>query len=145
MQQLSVKTRSEIDASVIYAMRRSGATLQQIAVIVGRTRERIRQILVKNYGSANHRLISTEQLYRLSGTSRYRVIELYQDNVITPAREWNTSIGHHLLWHPDTIKQIKGYLTSSKQCKVCNGSVPVPRRVYCSSKCYQEGHKCKQS
>jgi predicted nucleic acid-binding Zn ribbon protein len=142
VQQLAVK-KSEIDASAIFAMRNSGATLQQIASRVGRTKERIRQILINKYGSAKHKLISTEQLYRMSGISRYRVIELYQDNVITPAKEWETSIGHHLLWHPNTVNMIKEYFATHKRCKICDKPIPTTRRVYCSDECYREGHKYK--
>ena len=142
MQQLT-ENRSEIDISVIWTMRRAGATLQQIANRMGRTKERIRQILVNKYGSAKHTLISTEQLYKLSGISRYRVIEMYEANIIAPEKEWETSIGRHLLWHPDTIVAIKEHLASRKLCKICGGPVPHSRRIYCSDECYREGHKYK--
>ena len=143
MQELAVKPRSAIDIGAIYAMRRSGATLQQIASKVGRTKERIRQILLKKDGSTRHKLISTNQLFRQSRISRYRVIELYNQNIITPAREWDTGIGHHLLWYPDTIEQIQHHFNSQKLCRICSRPIPASRRIYCSDECYQEGHKYK--
>jgi hypothetical protein len=143
MVQQVVLEKNEIDASVIYAMRRSGATLQQIASRAGKTKERIRQILVQHYGSTKHKLMSTEQLRKYLGFSRYRVVELYNDNVIAPAREWETSGGRHLLLFPDTVEQITRYLSSHKLCKVCGNPIPVGRRVYCSEECYKEGHKYK--
>jgi hypothetical protein len=141
--QIAVEKRNAIDASVIYAMRRSGDTLQQIASRVGKTKERIRQILVKNYGSTRHKLMSTEQLRKYLGFSRYKVVELYNDNVITPAREWDTNGGRHLLWLPDTVDRIHNYMNSNKLCRMCKSPVPPGRRVFCSGECYKEGHKYK--
>jgi predicted nucleic acid-binding Zn ribbon protein len=142
MQQLT-ENRSDIDIAMVFDMRNSGATLQQIASTVGRTKERIRQILVSKFGSAKHTLISTEQLYRLSGISRYRVIDMYDNGIITPAKEWETSIGRHLLWNPETVEDIKRHLSTRKLCKICNKPVPPTRRIYCSEECYREGHKYK--
>jgi predicted nucleic acid-binding Zn ribbon protein len=124
-------------------MRRSGATLQQIADKLNRTRERVRQILVKHYGSTNHNLISTETLRKQLGFSRYRLIDMYQNRVITPEREWHTNGICHLLWSPDTAEQVTGYLHTHRRCKMCHRPVPGGRRVFCSDACYLEDHKYK--
>jgi predicted nucleic acid-binding Zn ribbon protein len=141
--QVMVKPKTIINISDIYAMRRSGATLQQIANKTDRTKERIRQILISNYGSTKHKLMSTEQLHKLSGFSRHLIIKLYQGNVITPVREWSLKNSHHLLWSPATVEQIKAYYDAYKLCKMCHTRIPEGRRVFCSEQCYKEGHKYK--
>jgi hypothetical protein len=127
--------------TIIYDMRQSGATLQQIADKIGKTKERVRQILVQNYGSTRHQLISTEQLCRLSGLPRNRIIELYEDSVVIPEVEWNTGIRHYLLWSPATWGQVISYYKRHRLCKICHRPIPNDRRVYCCAECCKEGHK----
>ncbi len=142
MQRLAIKCpRANISADTIYNMRQSGATLQQIADKIDRTKERVRQILVQSYGSTKHQLISTEQLCRLLGLPRNRAIGLYQGGVIIPAVEWDTGIGHYLLWSPAIAEQINIYYNTHSLCKICDCPIPKGRRIYCSEKCYQEGRK----
>ena len=134
------RQRTDIGA-FIRNMRQSGATLSQIADRIGRTKERVRQILLRNYGSTKHKLISTEQLCKLSGLNRGRVMELYRDGAVTPVREWDTSIGHYFLWSPDTLVQIISHYKVNRLCKMCHSSIPKGRQYYCSKQCYEEGHK----
>ncbi len=134
---------TDIYANFIYAMRRSGATLQQIADRLNRTKERVRQILVKNYGSTRHELLSTEQLRKRLGLSRPRVMELCRDKIITPAREWNTKGTYRFLWSPDAVEQVNNYFSTNVLCKRCHRPLPSGRRVFCSVECYNEGHKYK--
>ena len=141
--QTVVEQRTEINASAIHAMRHLGATLQQIADKIGKTKERVRQILVKNYGSTKHELISTKQLCKLTGLPRNRIIELYLANVITPVREWDTSIGRYLLWSTSTWGQVISYYKNNRLCKMCHSSIPRSRRYYCSEQCYEESRKYK--
>lgn len=122
-------------------MRQSGATLQQIADKIGRTKERVRQILVQNYGSTKHQLISTEQLCKLLGLPRNRVIELYQGSVIIPAVVWNINSRLFLLWSPVTLEHIISYYKTRRLCKMCYHPIPKGRRIYCSEECYEEGQK----
>jgi hypothetical protein len=124
-------------------MRRSGSTLQQIADKTGKSKERIRQILISNYGSTKHKLMSTEQLRRLFGFSRHHILELYRGGIITPAKEWDANNGRYLLWSTTAISQINTYNTSTKRCKQCGNPVPPNRRTFCSTKCYIENHKYK--
>jgi hypothetical protein len=141
--EVTVKPRTFISANDIYAMRHSGATLQQIANKVDKTKERIRQILIKNYGSTKHKLLSTEQLRKIFGFSRYRILELYQDNVILPVKEWDANNGHYLLWPQTAVDTITNYYNEYKPCKMCGARIPEGRRVFCSEQCYKEGHKYK--
>ena len=142
---MQVVTKPDINidfsTTTIYVMRHSGATLQQIADTIGRTKERVRQILVKNYGSTKHKKLSTEKLCKLSGLSRSRIVELYKDDVITPVKEWNTNNGQYFLWPLSTVEQIAAYYSSHRLCKICYRPIPKGRRIYCSEQCYREGHK----
>lgn len=139
----AVANRNDINTNAILAMRNNGATLQQIADKIDRTKERVRQILTSYYGSTKHKLISTEQLRKSLGLSRNRVIELYENNVIAPARVWNTSNGRHLLWSPTAVEKVTAYYHKNRLCRMCNKPIPMGRRVYCSDDCYKEGHKYK--
>ena len=141
--ELSVRTRSNLNINAIFAMRRSGSTLQQIADKTNRSKERIRQILIRNYGSTQHKLMSTEQLRKIFGFSRYHILDLYNSGVITPAKEWNAKNGQYLLWSTSAIDQITSYYNSTKVCKQCNSVIPPNRRRYCSTECYSESHKYK--
>lgn len=129
------------DISTIYTLRCSGATLQQIADRIGRSKERVRQIFQKEYGSSKHGLMSTEQLCKITNLSRRTILELYRKGIITHTREWYTGNNRYLLWHPNTIKKIDTYYKADRLCRICHSIVPRNRRHYCSEQCYKEGHK----
>jgi len=141
--QVIEKSRIDYDPRVVLAMRRSGATLQQIADKIGKTRERVRQILVKNFDSTEHELISTNQLCERLAISRTRLFELYGARVITPKRKWNTNCSWRYLWAKDTVEQVNTYLNTYLRCKWCNRPIPRNRRAFCSNECYAEDHKYK--
>jgi len=141
--QTVVEQRIEVNASAIYAMRHSGATLQHIANKIGKTKERVRQILVKNYGSTKRKLISTEQLRKLVGLSRNRIMEFYLANVITPVREWDTNGGRYFLWSSASVEQINSYYETYRSCKMCHSFIPRSRRYYCSEQCYNKSRRYK--
>ena len=138
--------RDSVDISTIYSMRRSGATLQQIADRIGRTKERVRQILAKNCGTTKGRLVSTEQLCRLAGTSRNQVMRLYECNIISPAVARRTRTRLFLLWTQGLADQVTSYFQNNRLCKICRRAIPNGRWNYCSVECLNEGHKyCYQS
>lgn len=144
--QAVLECKNTINATSIYAMRYSGATLRQIADKIGRTKERVRQILIRNYGSTKHKLISTNQLCQLSGLSRNQIIKCYQNNVISPVREWDTSTGHRSLWSLATVERMRVYLDipkTNRLCRICHRPIPINRHRYCSEQCYKESHKYK--
>jgi len=141
MQRLAISSRTNNINSAVYNMRQSGATLQQIADKIGKTKERVRQILVQNYGSTRHQLISTEQLCRLSGLPRNQIVQLHQDGVIIPAVEWNAGSRCYLLWSAATVEQVISYYKVHRLCKMCHCPVPKGRRTFCSEQCCKEGHK----
>lgn len=145
--QAVIEREAAVSAASIYAMRYSGATLKQIADKIGKTKERVRQILIDNYGSTRHKLVSTRQLVKLSGLSRHLIIKFCQDNVITPVRAWDAGNGHRLLWPPSAVEQVTVSswtgAGSYRLCRICRGPVPDNRHCYCSEVCYQESHKYK--
>jgi hypothetical protein len=128
---------------IVIAMRESGASLDQIAAAVGRTKERIRQILIKTTGSTRHRLLSTNQLYQLINLPRSRIIGLYKDGVIKPKAEWTTGNHHYLLWPSNVAETITNYYNKKNICKICGQPLPKGRWVYCTASCYNEGQKYK--
>ena len=139
----TISLGSNVNASFIYAMRQSGASLQQIADRIGRTKERVRQLLVKTYGSTKRRLFSTEQLHQLLGLPRNRIMELYRDGIIPPAAEWQTGKNHFILWSPEVVPYIIDYYKTHRRCKICHHLIPRRKWVYCSDACYHEGQKFK--
>jgi len=137
-----IKNRRTNQAMVI-AMRESGASLEQIAETIGRTKERVRQILVQQTGSTRHAYLSTQQLYQIVGLPRNRIIELYKDGIITPKTEWKTGNHHYLLWSSDVAEKINNYYNVHRLCKICEQPLGKGRWVYCSDNCYREGQKYK--
>ncbi len=134
---------TKLDVNLVYILRSTGATLQEIGDRLGRSKERIRQILVKNYGSTECRLFSTEQLADQTNLSRYQIMKLYRDGVIAPERGWETGCGRYLLWSAITISKIKVYEREKRLCKICGGPIPRGRSVCCSQECLEESRKYK--
>ena len=84
---VDVKLMDTTNKSVIFEMRRSGMPMRKIGEKIGRSRERVRQILIKSLGTTNHEYLSTSQLCSQSGMSRNRIVDLYLDGIITPNRQ----------------------------------------------------------
>jgi hypothetical protein len=122
-------------------MRWSGATLQQIADRIGRTKERVRQILVKGCGTTKRSLMSTEQLCKRLGLPRNRLMHLYEGQVISPVAARKTETRLFLLWAPATADQVVDYYRTNRLCRICHRPVPRGRWSYCSVECLKESHK----
>ncbi len=122
-------------------MRWSGATLQQIADRIGRTKERVRQILAQNYGTTKCGLMSTEQLCKRLGLPRNRLVHLYECHIITPVTVRKTKTRLFLLWSPATLDQVLSYYKTNRLCRICHRPVPGGRWNYCSAECLKESHK----
>jgi hypothetical protein len=138
-----IKVKNGVSRSVIYEMRRSGAPMREIAEKIGRSKERVRQILVRGLGTTNHEFLSTLQLCNQSGLPRNRIVELHQDGIITPATKWDAGNRDYLLWPPETVEKISVYYQTHRLCKVCNKPLPKNRILFCSDNCRHERHKYK--
>lgn len=139
----SVKVQNGVDKSIVYEMRRSGCSMREIAEKIGRSKERVRQILVKGLGTTDHEFLSTLQLCTLSGLPRNRVVELYNEGIISPATKWDYGNRSYSLWSFETMEKIRVYYQTHRLCKVCNKPLPKNRMLFCSDKCRYERHKYK--
>ncbi len=89
--------------------RDAGANLRQIGDEVGRTKQRIHQILVKHYGTADSEgTLSTSQLLEQVGCSSYTLFTLRKEGIIS-----QVSSGR---WKPETPALI---LELRRKCKIC--------------------------
>jgi hypothetical protein len=140
---VDVKLMDTASTSVVLEMRRSGMPMRKIGEKIGRSRERVRQILVKSLGKTNHEYLSTLQLCNQSGLSRNRIVELYLDGIITPIAKWDTASRDYLLWPPEAVKKIGVYYKKRRLCKFCNKPLPKNRIFFCSDNCRFERQKYK--
>jgi len=122
----------------IIQQRQAGASLQQIAECFGISRERVRQLLVRHWGSTRvSGLLTTAELQQLSHCNHAYVRKLARRGVIKPAR----IIGSKgRLWKPETVDIIVRYIASHR-CPVCNRPLPSNHTVYCSRACYTEAYR----
>ena len=140
---VDVKLMDTANKSVIFEMRRSGMPMRKIGEKIGRSRERVRQILVQSLGTTNHEYLSTLQLCNQSGLPRNRIVELYLDGVITPIAKWDAGNRDYLLWPPHAVRKISVYYKNYRLCKFCNTPVPKNRTIFCSDDCRYESQKYK--
>ena len=123
---------------IMHQMRQSGASLQKIAGHFDISRERVRQLLNKHYGSTKIQgLVRVGELGRLVGCSPSYINRLKRRGIIQPA------VSNKLtLWKLETIDTITSYI-NSRRCAVCNRPLPSNHRVYCSTECLVEARKNK--
>jgi len=88
------KTSWEIYNGKIKDLRDEGKTLQQIGDSIGRTRERVRQILVEKYGTADSECLTTKQVSELVGRSKSTINNLRIRGIITSVNcgRWKTEV-----------------------------------------------------
>lgn len=125
---------------LIKERRDSGMTLQGIGDEFGCTRENIRLILIKYYGTAvvgslGKALLTTLQLANLVNCSNAQIGEFHMRGVISPA---NLN-SHTRLWDSKAVSE----LLRIRSCRICNRIIPKYRSVYCSNGCRIEGSKYK--
>jgi hypothetical protein len=124
----------------MYQMRQSGTTLDQVGSRFGITREGVRKLLTKHYGSTRVKnLLTVTDLTRLTSYDYSYINKLRRRGVIQPAMV----VGHgRTLWKPETIATIILYI-DRHSCQTCHGPVPSNRQVYCCQECYREAHRYK--
>ena len=139
----AVKLKNVVNKDFVRKMRQTGMPMREIAEKIGRSKERVRQILVEDSGTTNHEFLSTLQLCKQSGLPRNRIIELYLDRIIEPAVKWDAGNRDYMLWHQDAVVKIIVHYQNHRLCKVCNSPLPKNRIFFCSDNCRQERHKYK--
>jgi predicted nucleic acid-binding Zn ribbon protein len=131
-------TQTKLD--IMHQMRQSGTTLARVGSRFGITREGVRRLLTKHYGSTRVQdLLTATELARLSSCSYSYIAKLKRRGVIQPA----TVIGHgRTLWNSETIIAVIEYIDSHR-CPVCRQPLSSDRQVYCSRQCYLEARRYK--
>lgn len=128
----------------VFEMRQSGATLQQIAARFAVSRERVRQVLVRHYGSSRLQgLLGAAEIARYAGCTQSYIHKLRRRGIIQPAKVVGRG---RTLWKPETADTIIAY-RESQRCGVCDGALPSNHWVYCSEACRIEGqtHRYRNS
>ena len=139
----AVKTKNLVSKDLVREMRQAGMPMREIAEKIGRSKERVRQILVQGCGSTNHEYLSTLQLCKQAGLPRNRIMDLYLDGIIVPSVKWDAGNRDYLLWPQDAVAKISEYHKNHRLCKVCNRTLPKNMIFFCSDICRQERHKYK--
>ncbi len=139
----AVRTRHKVNKDTVLEMRQSGMPMREIAEKIGRSKERVRQILMEGRGSTDHEFLSTLQLCKKAGLPRNRIMGLYLDGIIVPAVKWDTGNRDYLLWPMEAVSKISLHYQNHRLCKVCNRPLPKNRIFFCSDGCRQERHKYK--
>jgi len=122
----------KVYGNYIKQRRDAGASLKEIGDDVGRTKQRIHEILVKHYGTADSEgTLNTSQLLGQVGCSVATLHKLRKEGVIP-----QVSRGR---WKPGTLDII----LELRKCKICGKPVSKHRRTYCSEACKVEGQKYK--
>jgi predicted nucleic acid-binding Zn ribbon protein len=132
-----------VNKDAVFEMRQAGMPMREIAEKIGRSKERVRQILVRGKGTTNHELLSTLQLCNQTGLHRNRVVELYLDGIIIPAAKWDAGNRDYLLWSLDVLEKVSVYYQHHRLCKMCQKPLPKNRIFFCSDDCRYERHKYK--
>jgi len=119
----------------LYGMRESGATLQQIADHYGISREWVRQLLIKRYGSSRPGgLLDIGEVSRLAGCTRMDIFKLKRRGIIRPAQVVGRG---RTLWTRDIVDAVKEY-RDNLRCRVCGGPLPSNHWVFCSWLCWSK-------
>ena len=122
----------EVYGSYLKQRRDAGASLKEIGDEVGCTKQRIHEILVKHYGTADSEgTLSTPQLLEQVGCSVHILYKLRKEGAISRV-SWGR-------WKPETLDLI----LELRKCKICGKPVGKNRTTYCSAACEVEGKKHK--
>jgi len=94
-------------------MRQEGTTLEEIGSVFSLSKERIRQILCRNYGGTKfNNLLSTSELCIQVGCSLYVVDKLVKRGLLDPHY-----VGKHRYWTSDTVSLVEQL--SRRTCEIC--------------------------
>lgn len=134
----------------INEMRQEGETLQDIGEKVGRSRERIRQILVQHYGSPKvTRYITTDELAKRSHTYTDFIRKIEKQGLIAPVNPgrppWTIKY-----WDPNLVPIVmKARVDQHLRCEICGIPIWLGKRCkehqFVELTCSECGKKFKMS
>jgi len=122
--------------SQIDALRAQGYTLQEIADILGISRQAVNHYKPRSLGDYGYCGFYTAS--RLFSTSKMKLWDVCKRLGIEPRR----TSGGKLLFSPDQVEELRRHF-GNRRCRICGGRLPPGHWVYCSSACYREGQKHK--
>ena len=125
-------------------MRQAGMPMSEIGRAVSVSRERVRQILLRTFGSTTHELLSTTHASVLTGFSVNHIKRLYKLAIISPAFSYNIGRQHRFIWPMRTLQDVKDYYNLHHICCVCQKPIPSRRILYCSDLCKKKRYKGKK-
>jgi len=123
---------------LIATLRREGRTLQQIGDRLGVTRERVRQVLREHFPDCQPPP-SSQGAARTLGMSYHQFRSVAERLGIRPI---GRSVGK--IWRSPHVLGTIGMAQEGVRCRICGGSLPSTRRVYCSKSCYSAGKALNQ-
>lgn len=110
----------------IASMRTEGFTLEDIGSEVGLTKERIRQILEKDYPSVKTESLTERALAKLLGCSTGKLVRMRERGVISPRI---TGKRHSTIYSPAEIKKAQKALKLN--CAGCGRPLGPDRQIFC--------------
>jgi transcriptional regulator with XRE-family HTH domain len=117
-----------------------GRTLQEIADKYSISRERVRQLLSKAYGSTSYvEFVPLEVISKKINRSAYAIRKfIKQERTIA----YNQVGKNRILIKQQDSDKIKSFF-ENKKCRICGEAIPAPRTTFCSKGCANEGGKYK--
>jgi len=121
-----MKSTWDIYNGQIHDLRQEGASLQRIGDEVGRTRERVRQILKEHYGNTEIRgFITTKELAKQAGCPINLIYKLIKYGLI----ETKYSSKKHRLWKPKIVPSVIEVIEKQKaRCEICGKPIKWGKR-----------------
>jgi hypothetical protein len=107
--------------------RNKGKSLRQLGQMVGKSHERVRQILAKaNYRRSQESLLPEARVAARLGYPRDWLVQLRKEGVINPVRP-----GGQWLYSEDQVKQIPLLIAGRKKCELCGKPRPPGYLKFC--------------
>jgi len=121
-----MKSTWDVYNGQIHDLRQEGASLQRIGDEVGRSRERVRQILKEHYGNTEIRgFITTKELAKRAGCPINFIYKLVENGLIKST----TSPKKHLLWKLKIVPSVIEIIEKERRhCEVCGERITFGKR-----------------
>ncbi|MBA7704674.1 hypothetical protein ES703_113491 [subsurface metagenome] len=112
----------------IMAERQKGKPLEQVgSELGGVTRERVRQVLKKHYGTTEIRLLTETEVAGQLGVSRFLVARIRKGGIVKPQH-----FGVRYFYSQQDVEAVKKYIQEHALCPMCGGHKSISSRA-CSS------------